>query len=172
MKLIRLGALVVVLNAAHVSTLSADEGAAVKGDAPQRNEQELQFEKKMSGAVLVGHFTTSGEKPGEKLKEERYTIRKVAKVAGKENVWRFFVRIQYGELDLTVPMNLEVYWAAKTPVITLTDLTIPALGTFSARVLVYESQYAGTWQHGEVGGHLFGHIEREKKPEAETNDSN
>ena len=44
--------------------------------------------------------------------------------------------------------------------ITLTDFTVPGLGTFSARVVIYRNKYAGTWSHGEVGGHLFGTIEK------------
>ena len=53
-----------------------------------------------------------------------------------------------------------------TPVITLTELTIPALGTFSARVVIDNGKYAGTWTHGDVGGHMFGVIRRsaEAKP--------
>ena len=44
----------------------------------------------------------------------------------------------------------------------LTDYSVPALGTFTARVLFYDDRYAGTWQHGqEVGGHLFGRIEKQ-----------
>jgi hypothetical protein len=36
------------------------------------------------------------------------------------------------------------------------------MGTFTARVLFYEDRYAGTWQHGKVGGHMFGKIEKAK----------
>jgi hypothetical protein len=34
------------------------------------------------------------------------------------------------------------------------------LGTFDARVVIHDQKYAGTWKHGEVGGHLFGTIEK------------
>ena len=44
--------------------------------------------------------------------------------------------------------------------ITLTDAKIPFMGSFSSRVVVYNGKYSGTWSHGEVGGHLFGTIER------------
>jgi hypothetical protein len=60
----------------------------------------------------------------------------------------------------TVPIPLEIKWAGDTPVITLTNLEIPGLGTFTSRVVIYEGRYAGTWQHGSVGGHLFGRIEK------------
>jgi hypothetical protein len=28
--------------------------------------------------------------------------------------------------------------------------------------VIYEGRYAGTWQHGDVGGHLFGVLKRAK----------
>ena len=48
-----------------------------------------------------------------------------------------------------------------------TDLAIPGLGTFKSRVLIYDGKYAGTWQHGKIGGSLFGRIERIEKAETE-----
>ena len=57
-------------------------------------------------------------------------------------------------------MDLKAYAAGDTPIITLTNLEIPGLGTFTSRVIIYEGRYAGTWQHGDVGGHLFGRIEK------------
>ena len=40
------------------------------------------------------------------------------------------------------------------------DLAIPGFGTFTSRVLIYRGQYAGTWDGGDHGGHLFGKIEK------------
>ncbi len=53
--------------------------------------------------------------------------------------------------------------------VSLTDLTIPGLGTFTARVLFYEDRYAGTWQHGKVGGHMFGKIQPAEKSQDKVN---
>ena len=33
-------------------------------------------------------------------------------------------------------------------------------------VLFYENRYAGTWQHGKVGGHMFGRIEKKSDEKA------
>jgi hypothetical protein len=44
--------------------------------------------------------------------------------------------------------------------IMLTDLEIPGVGTYTARVFFYEDRYAGTWQGGRVGGHMFGRVEK------------
>jgi hypothetical protein len=130
-----------------------------RGDDAPLTDLEQKFQQSLSGATLVGHFTMSNQPTG-KLSEERYTISKVTKVPGKKDIWRFVVRIQYGKFDVNVPLDLTVKWAEETPMITMTDFTIPVMGTFSARVLFFRDQYAGTWQHGKVGGHLFGKIER------------
>jgi hypothetical protein len=83
------------------------------------------------------------------------------------DVWLIKARVKYGDKDVTVPMPLEIKWAGDTPIITLTDFTIPGLGTFTSRVVIYENRYAGTWQHGQVGGHLFGRLEKVKDEKAE-----
>jgi hypothetical protein len=74
-------------------------------------------------------------------------------------MWLFKARIKYGDHDVTVPIPLQVSWAGKTPMIVVDQISIPGLGTFDARVLIAGDRYAGTWQHGDVGGHLFGKIE-------------
>ena len=39
---------------------------------------------------------------------------------------------------------------------------LPGLSTFTVRVFFYGDRYAGRWQHGAVGGHLSGRIEKRK----------
>ena len=74
--------------------------------------------------------------------------------------WIFNARIKYGKTDITLPMPLQVKWAEGKPVIYLDNVTIPGLGTFSSYTVIDGDKYAGTWQHGDVGGHMFGIIER------------
>jgi hypothetical protein len=126
---------------------------------PSQEMLEKQFAETMSGATLVGQFTLVGPKGEQPLKEDRYTLGKVSKL--KNDFWSFETRIQYGDHDVKLPLALQVKWAGDTPMITLTDVTIPGLGTFTSRVLVYRGHYAGTWSGGDHGGHLFGKIVRE-----------
>ena len=49
-----------------------------------------------------------------------------------------------------------------TPVITLTDISILGFGTYTARVILYRGQYAGTWSGKNYGGQLFGKIVHER----------
>lgn len=130
---------------------------------PSRAELEKRFAATMSGATLVGHFTAErggGDRGGEP-KEERYTIQRVTKQQG--DTWLFIARIQFGQKDVAVPMLLPVKWAGDTAVITVTDMGFPGLGTYTARVLIYGDQYAGTWSGKDHGGHLWGRIERAKQ---------
>lgn len=139
-------------------------------DSSQPNAQAVdqeslftRFEETLSGVKLVGRFTILGKDDGPLPKEE-YTINSVTKLPDGD-YWLFKARIKYGANDVTVPLPLEVKWAGDTPIITLTDFTIPGMGTFSSRVVIDNKKYAGTWSHGKAGGHLFGVIEKASSDE-------
>ena len=110
----------------------------------------------MTGAVLVGHFNIDGQDAP--AREDRYTIVKATKMQGE--LWLLTVRIQYGGRDLTLPLPVPVRWAGDTPVISVTDLTVPGAGTYTAHVVIYRGRYAGTWSGADHGGAMWGKIER------------
>jgi hypothetical protein len=123
----------------------------------------------LTNVKLIGSFTISGRE-NQTPKAEEYTITSALKLP-EGDTWMIKARIKYGDKDVTAPIPLEIKWAGDTPMITLTNLEIPGLGTFSSRVVIYEGRYAGTWQHDKIGGHLFGRIEKSAaetgtKPEA------
>jgi hypothetical protein len=119
-------------------------------------QRQQKFQEMMSGVVLVGRSTMLNK---EGLSgEEQYRIDKVSKLTG--DTWLFQTRLKYHEREIPVPIPLTVLWAGDTPVITLTDLSIPGAGTYTARVILYKDQYAGTWSGKNIGGQLFGKIVR------------
>lgn len=136
-----------------VPALAADEPAPPAAD---RDALHAAFAESMKNVKLVGTFTVDGAEG--KMQRDEYTIASATKTA-KGDTWVIAARIRYGEVDLTVPVPVEVKWAGKTPVIVLDGVTIPGLGTFSSRVVIDGKRYAGTWQHDAVGGHMFGRIE-------------
>lgn len=136
--------------------LPAEEGAATSPRDQAALEKE--FVDKLSGCALVGSFTVDG-KDG-KPREERYEISSVKKLQGAD--WVITSRIKYGDKDVVLPVVVQVFWADDTPMIALTNRTIPGLGTFTARVFFHGDRYAGTWQHDEVGGHMWGRVEKQK----------
>ena len=121
------------------------------------NELEQQFVERMQGVVLVGHFTVEGQE-NPSGNPERYEIESVTKVG--ENSWRFNTHLTYGNIDATLPIVMPIVWAGDTPMVSITDFSIPTLGTFTSRVIFYSDRYAGSWQHGEYGGVMYGTITR------------
>src|SRR5882724_5602540 len=121
--------------------------------APEMTAAEKQFQEAMADVTLVGYFT-SGDKA--ELKEDRYVIERVSKVG--DDLWKFEARIQYNKREMKVAMPLPVKWAGDTPVISLTKFTVPGLGSYTARVVIYDGAYAGTWGDATHGGKMFGKI--------------
>ena len=149
---------------------SQSQDKPAKPAKPNREELEKAFAERLTGAVLVGNFSVVGNN-AKPANPERYELKKVSKVQG--DFWQFEARIKYGQTDVTIPLVLKVLWAEDTPMIVLTDAAIPGLGAgFSTRVLFDHDRYAGTWQHGKIGGHLWGTIEKaaaEKEPVKDDN---
>lgn len=137
-------------------------------DSADQLSREQAFEESMRGAVLDGYFTISGrdewtEQDSEEgaespLRRERYEIEKAVKRSG--DIWTFHARMQFGDRDVTLPVPVRLAWADDTPMVSVTDLGLPGLGTYTARVVFYRDAYAGMWWGGKYGGNLFGRIER------------
>ncbi|SRR6266545_2538596 len=127
---------------------------------------EKKFVETLSGATLSGRWRLVHDgKLGEE-KEEKYTIGTVSKWGG--DTWVINARIQFGDKDATVPVPVKVLWAGDTPVISITNAGLPGLGTYTARVLIYEGLYSGTWFGPGHGGFLSGKLEKaEGKPAKE-----
>jgi hypothetical protein len=137
----------------RTAVLSMLAAASLAAQTPSLSPQEQAFQDSMAGVVLQGQSTREG-RPG--LSDDKYTIEKVAKQSG--DTWTFYVRVQYQGKDVTMPLPLQVMWAGDTPVITLTDQSLPGMGTYTARVLIYNGHYAGTWSGKTGGGKVFGRI--------------
>ena len=118
------------------------------------------FAKLLAGATMTGSFTVDRDaaagEPARPPREENYEISSAVHLGG--DLWLISSRIRYGDVDATVPVPVAVKWAGTTPVITLDEVTLPGMGTFSARVLFHGNRYAGTWQHDAVGGLMFGRV--------------
>ena len=125
----------------------------------EKQDRELRLAKYLTGAKFLGNFTIEG-KSDALPKPEAYTISKCEKLP-QPDMYRLTARIKYGEIDSEVPLDLKILWAGRTPVITMDAFWIPGMGTFGARVLIHAGRYAGTWQHDDVGGHLFGVIKKD-----------
>ena len=149
------GILLLIVLAAGGGFLAAKLGVGSRVETVNLPDVERQFAERMQNVALVGAFTVTGRED-RAPREDRYDVSSVEKVG--DDRWRFNAKI--GELGVTLPIVVTMKFAGDTPIVTITDFTIPALGTFTARVFFYGDRYAGTWQHGSVGGHMFGKIEK------------
>ncbi|TWT85244.1 hypothetical protein Pla123a_00510 [Posidoniimonas polymericola] len=124
---------------------------------------EQAFAKAMSNATLRGAFTTGADAAP---RAERYDLGKVSKVG--DGLWQIRARIRYGEHDVELPLTLPVDFAGDAAVIRVDNVGFPGLGVYSARVMIQGGKYAGYWQGGGHGGHLFGElVHGAEKTEAE-----
>ena len=122
---------------------------------------EREFTERMQGATMVGQFTIAGRED-RPARPDRYDIESVEKVG--DDRWRFNAKIGYSGSDLTVPVVVTMRWVGDTPMIMLTDFSIPSMGTYTARVFFHSQQYAGTWSNERgIGGHMYGRIETRAK---------
>jgi hypothetical protein len=124
-------------------------------------ELEAKFKTTLTKATLAGRWCSIKDGQLGLEKEDKYTIISVNKVGG--DVWMINARIQYGKKDITAPIPVQVKWAGDTPVIIVDDVGVPGSGNYSARVMIYDNTYAGTWTGGDHGGLLNGVITQQKE---------
>jgi hypothetical protein len=128
-----------------------------RDEAPSSEEERNRaFETMMANVSLVGSSTRFDQEGISG--EEEYVIESVSHIASGR--WLFQTTMKLGSREIPVPVPVTILWAGDTPVITLTDLTLPGLGSYSARVLLFRDSYAGTWIGEDGGGHIFGKIVR------------
>jgi hypothetical protein len=132
-------------------------------DTASLTDVERQFTERMRDVSLVGTFTFFGrETPGPDgrggPRSDRYDIGSVEKVG--ENLWRFNARMECCGVKGQIPIVIPMRFVGDTPMIMMTNTEIPGVGTFTVRLFFYGDTYSGTWQHGKVGGHMSGRIEK------------
>ena len=134
--------------------------AAPEKPKPSREQLEAVFQATLTKATFTGRWCSIKDGQLGPEKDEKYTINSVTKVGG--DVWLIHARIQYGKKDIVAPIPVQVKWAGDTPVIIVDKVGVPGSGEYSARVLIYEKTYAGSWTGGDHGGLLNGVITNQK----------
>jgi hypothetical protein len=124
-------------------------------DPGSLTDTERQFAERMRKVTMVGTFTVAGRE-NRNPEPDRYEITSVEKVG--TDLWRFNSTVEGGSTP--IPIVVPMRFVGDTPVIMMTDTSLPGVGTFTVRVFFYGDRYAGTWQHGHVGGHMSGRIEK------------
>ena len=136
---------------------SEGEEKSAKPAKLDQAELERLFAEKLSNCALVGRFTSDGQEGSPK--EDTYQITTAKKL--RDDYW-MFSGIKYGKQDIQIPLVIRIVWAGDTPMMAMDKFTIPGQGTYSFRLMFHGDRYAGSWQHDEHGGHMWGRLERVK----------
>lgn len=138
--------------------------AAVRQDTQVDQEaREEAFAALLTNARLTGIFTDDA-RPDATPQRDSYTISKAECL--EDGIWRIESLIEYGKNSVKVPLFIKVVWAGDTPVMTLDELEVPGLGTFTCRILFHGKNYAGIWRGTDHGGAMSGVIEHPEEKEA------
>jgi hypothetical protein len=135
-------------------------GIGSVADPASLSDAERQFADRMRDVSLIGSFTVAG-RADRPPRDDRYDISSVEKVG--DDLWRFNANMQCCGMKGAMPIVVPLRWVGDTPMIMMTDTSLPGIGTFTVRLFFYDDRYAGTWQHGEVGGLMSGRIEKQVK---------
>jgi len=158
-----------LLATALVATSPLSRAQDTKPAAPATTEKpkatteelEAKFKAAMTKATLSGRWCTIKDGQMSPEKDDKYVITGVTKLGSDS--WVINARIRYGQRDFVAPIPVQVKWAGDTPVIIVDNVGIPGGNTYSARVMIYEKTYAGTWSGGDHGGLMNGLITNEKE---------
>ena len=84
-------------------------GIGVGRVAPEASleERERAFSESLREVVLDGQFTVAWPEPREGVYRDRYEIAGVTKLDGDR--WRFDARITYGNTDVTLKLQSQIY---------------------------------------------------------------
>lgn len=121
--------------------------------AVEMTPAEKGFQEMLTNVTLVGFFTAGD---GKELFDDRYVITTVNKV--KDGLWKIGARVQYNKKDIAITIDVPVFFAGDTPVMSLTRQAVQGLGTYDTRLVFYKGGYAGTWGGGTSGGKMFGNV--------------
>jgi hypothetical protein len=137
--------------------LTAASLYAAEPKTATREELEAQFKTTMTNATMAGRAIPLKEGVLGAGKDDSYSIVSVEKQAG--DVWIINARMR----NAVVPVPVHVQWAGDTAVIIVDNLQMPGNyggggNAYSARVLIHEHTYAGTWSGDDHGGLISGVI--------------
>ena len=133
--------------------------------AAEESDTELEsIHKKFSAMLTNATFkgTWAPIRDGE-LGEEKNDGYKIVSVSKKDGyMWEFITRMTIKGTEINFPMLFEVRFAGDTAVLVLDDVPVGEGKTYSARVMIHNDVYAGSWWgKGGKGGTISGTISRE-----------
>jgi hypothetical protein len=131
--------------------------SASASNKPLPSDPEKRFKALFTNATLSGRWARLKDGIlGEERTGDKYTIVSVVKRDGDS--WTVNAKMKYGEKELILPVPVRMKFNGDTAVLSVEDLGMPGGGTYTARLLIFERTYSGTWKDQRGGGMLYGTI--------------
>ena len=139
------------------------DGSSKPGTTAQKPlpaDPEERFKALFTKAYLSGRWAPLKEGAlGEERTGDKYNI--VSVVKGSGDNWTVNAKMKYRDQELVMPIPVQMKFVGDTAILTVDNLAIPGGGTYTARLLIYERTYSGTWRGQRGGGMLYGTITNE-----------
>jgi hypothetical protein len=156
---------IICLSATERSSAQAQKDTSKSAAATQKplpSDPEERFKALFTKATLSGRWARikNGEL-GEERTGDKYTILSVVKRDGDN--WTVNAKMKYGEKEVILPVPVRMKFSADTALLMVEELGIPGGGTYTARLMIFERTYSGTWKDQRGGGMLYGTISNESE---------
>lgn len=131
--------------------------SASASNKPLPSDPEERFKALFTNATLSGRWARIKDGVlGEERAGDKYSI--VSVVKRDRDSWTVNAKMKYGEKELILPVPVRMKFNGDTAVLSVEDLGMPGGGTYTARLLIFERTYSGTWKDQRGGGMLYGTI--------------
>jgi len=136
------------------------EDAANPALKPLPADPEERFKAVFTKATLSGRWAPLKDGLlGEERGGDKYNI--VSAIKGEGETWIISAKMKYGDREFVMPIPVKMKFVGDVAILTVDNLAIPNGGTYTARLIIYERTYSGTWKGQRGGGMLYGTITHE-----------
>ena len=135
--------------------------AAPSPQKPLPSDPEERFKAVFTKATLSGRWAPLKDGAlGEERGGDKYNI--VSAIKGEGDTWIISAKMKYGDREFVMPIPVKMKFVGDVAVLTVDNLQIPNGGNYTARLIIYERTYSGTWKSQRGGGMLYGTITNEE----------
>ncbi len=143
----------------QVAPKMLENGMKPTADSPKTlpADPEERFRVLFTKAFLSGRWAPLKDGVlGDEKSGDKYNIVSVTKGEGEN--WTVNAKLDYQGREFVMPIPVRMKFTGDTAILVVDNLMIPNGGTYSARLMIYERTYSGTWKSARGGGMLYGTI--------------
>ncbi len=124
-------------------------------------DQEAKLVAVFTNATLQGRWAPLKDGQLGAEKEDAYEVVSAKKIEGDR--WQVNARVKYQGQSIEMPVPATAKWAGDTIVLLFDGISLGTPRMYSARLMIHENAYSGTWSGGDHGGILYGVIKHGAK---------